>query len=143
MELEVDPSAAASIGTRLHQRSQQASKKSLKRSAALRERPAGSGGKPSLDKEMQWLQQCQQLYGQLPSSSKYARHKRRVVQKAMELLQIKRCERRCMPPASELQGGGGSRPAHTCRAWPRPQAGEERGAGAAAGIVHSSAQAID
>lgn len=86
--MDLDPSAAARIGKKLQSKAHSAAKRNVRQVTPLK------ASKPtqrhaSAEQELQWLQQCQNMYETLPKNSKYAQHKRRLVQKAIEILQTK------------------------------------------------------
>jgi hypothetical protein len=86
--MDVDPSDAAAIALKLQSKARASAKKSAKRTTPLQAKAPAAH--KDLDSELQWLQRCQQLFAQLPPTSRWARHKRATVQKAIELLNLKR-----------------------------------------------------
>jgi hypothetical protein len=86
--MELDPGAAARIGKKLQSKAQSAAKRNVRQVTPLKASKP-SQRHASADQELQWLQQCQGMYETLPKNSKYAQHKRRLVQKALEILQTK------------------------------------------------------
>jgi hypothetical protein len=98
--MELDPSAAARIGKDLKTKAQSAVKRNLRQVTPLKasKAPQRQG---SVEQELKWLQQCRQMYESLPRNSKYAQHKRRLVQKAIDMLQTKQ---RSSQQQAELSG---------------------------------------
>ncbi len=138
---DVDPADAAAIAQRLQGKARASAKRSAKRTAPLLASRAPATAHKDLDGELQWLQRCQQQIAQLPPTSRWARHKRATLQKAIELLNVKRCVRAHLQDAARVPRAVGQRPccAHLALLL---QAGAQRRAAVAAGVADSAAQAL-
>lgn len=86
---ELDPADQAAVRQAIKSKAHCKAKQNIRKKSPIRGPNAGQSSVLKLSNE-EHLQRCLDMYSNLPPTSSYARHKQRVLQKAISVLRISR-----------------------------------------------------